>query len=432
LPRGCAITRLLQPQVLVCLAGFAVIGISALPAVAAGPPAQGPAVPALAAFDEVMQKFMEKNGISAGQLAITRNEVLVFERSYGWQDKERTKPLLLGAPMRIASVTKPFTAAAIRALIRLSKGKLTLKTRVFSFRKGDGGILNFDPFPDHVKPDSRLKDITIEDCLRHRGGWDRNHRRGLHRKKVGDLTYIELKIAKAMNIPSPPGPINTVRYILGQPLQFTPGSRHAYSNIGYLVLGLVIKKVLADEKGVNIEEISDDDYLTFLRENVIRPAGIVDSDLILGRSLRANADPREPYYDNPTKRQSVFPPGGQVEAPYGSFDLEARTGQGRIVTNARSIVRFLNKFMPNPPKSIGEPRIPNGSWNFYHDGEQRGAEALARARGEGINYAVIFNKDKTGGDDEDDGGHKTYAAQIRQQLDKKIVSGVIKWPEDLK
>jgi N-acyl-D-amino-acid deacylase len=219
---------------------LAVIGLSTFPAPAAVPPAQGPVVPALAAFDKVMQGFMDENDISAGQLAIMRNGVVVFERSYGWQDKERMKPLPVGAPMRVGSVSKPITAAAIRALIR--QKKLTLKTRVFSLRKGDGGILNFKPYPKRAKPDRYLKDITIGHLLRHRGGWDR--------KTVGDLTYRELMIARAMKIASPPGPINTVRYIMGKSLQHRPGSQYAYSNVGYLVLGLVIKKVLADEKGV--------------------------------------------------------------------------------------------------------------------------------------------------------------------------------------
>jgi hypothetical protein len=118
-----------------------------------------------------------------------------------------------------------------------------------------------------------------------------------------------------------------------------------------------------------------------------------------------------------------------VEAPYGSLDLEARTGQGRIVTNARSIVRFLNKFMPNPRDSIGEPRWHAGSWKFNHGGAQPGVAALARARGDGINYAVIFNKDSA---DEDDDGNKGYTAEIRQQLDKLLDSDAIKWPAVLK
>jgi hypothetical protein len=152
--------------------------------------------------------------------------------------------------------------------------------------------------------------------------------------------------------------------------------------------------------------------------------------LILGRSLQVHADAREPHYDCPEMRPSVFdldPSTTElVEAPYGSFDMEARTGQGRIVTNARSIVLFLDKFMVGPRDgAIGAPRWPPGGWKYNHTGKLRGTSALARARGDSINYAVIFNKDSS---DEDDDGNRGYAAQIRKQLDELIDSAVIKWP----
>jgi hypothetical protein len=112
-----------------------------------------------------------------------------------------------------------------------------------------------------------------------------------------------------------------------------------------------------------------------------------------------------------------------VEAPYGSFDMEARNGQGRIVTNARSLVKFLDKFLVNGDH-IGEARRPPYK-KHNHTGRLPGTTALARARGDGINYAVIFNKDSA---DKDDDGDTGYASQIRGQLDKLVDSGVIKWP----
>ena len=88
---------------------------------AALPPAQGPAVPQLAAFDRLMQEFMDKHDISAGQLAILRNGAVVLDRAYGWQNKTRDvpphqlKPLRPSAPSsRRASSrsTRAFSASA--------------------------------------------------------------------------------------------------------------------------------------------------------------------------------------------------------------------------------------------------------------------------------------------------------------------------------
>jgi N-acyl-D-amino-acid deacylase len=382
---------------------FALLAVVSLPLPAVAlPPAQGPAVPELAAFDRAMQEFMEKHDISAGQLAIMRGGVVVLDRAYGWQNKTKDTPpqdlklLPQGALMRVASVSKPFTAAAIRALI--AQGKLTLDSKVFSLKEGDGGILELAPFGT---PDPRLGDITVGHLLAHRGGWDR--------KMAGDLSYRERRVAQEMGIASPPGAVNQVRWIMGQPLQHAPGTKRAYSNIGYMVLGLVIEKV------------SGEDYLAFLRKHVTRPIGIADTELILGRSLRENAHPREPYYDHPRKAPSVFYPAHSnrrlVEGPYGAAHYEARFSLGGIVTNARSLVLFLDKYTVSG-RGIGRPRR-DGAGRGAHGGKQKGVRAFAMQREDGINLAVIVNKSTM------EGG----LGDLREALNGLIDAGKIRWPE---
>ena len=51
----------------------------------------------------------------------------------------------------------------------------------------------------------------------------------------------------------------------GDPLKFEPGSNHAYSNAGYVVLGLII------------EAVSGQDYYGYVREHIFRPAGMADT-----------------------------------------------------------------------------------------------------------------------------------------------------------
>ena len=395
----------LQPSRRLPLASaFALLVVTASPPQAlALPPAQGPAVPQLAAFDRLMQEFMDNNDISAGQLAIMRNGVVVFDRAYGWQNKTgdtapyNLKGLPRGALMRVASVSKPFTAAAIRALI--AQGRLSLDSRVFSLRKGDGGILDLTPFGT---PDPRLGRITVGHLLVHRGGWDRSI--------AGDLSYRERRIAREMGIASPPGAVNQVRWIMGQPLQHDPGAEYAYSNIGYMVLGLII------------EEVSGEDYLSFLRRHVTRPAGIADSELILGRSLRGDAHPREPYYDHPRKAPNVFFPAYSsrrlVEGPYGAAHMEARFSLGGVVTNARSLVLFLDKYTVSG-RHIGTPHQGGVAKRAAHGGKQKGVRALAVQREDGINFAVIFNKSTI------DGG----LAELREAINGLIDDGRIQWPE---
>jgi CubicO group peptidase (beta-lactamase class C family) len=51
-----------------------------------------------------------------------------------------------------------------------------------------------------------------------------------------------------------------------EPLSFTPGSEFRYSNAGYIVLGAIV------------EAASGQDYFEYIRENIYKPAGMINSD----------------------------------------------------------------------------------------------------------------------------------------------------------
>ena len=77
------------------------------------------------AFDSAMIKFMKEHSIKAGTLAISKDGVFLIVRGYSAIDsKYEVHPDSL---IRIASVTKPITAAAIQRLI--NEDKLTLEMR---------------------------------------------------------------------------------------------------------------------------------------------------------------------------------------------------------------------------------------------------------------------------------------------------------------
>src|SRR5690606_25327111 len=146
-------------------------------------PEAGPLVPELTAFDDAMRSVMAQHNISAGVAGIMRDGKLVYRRAFGWDNAARTVPIQEDVIMRLASVTKPLTAATIRNLI--SDGHIDLNQRVFSLDEPGSGILDHQPFGSSFDP--RLKDITVNLLLQHRGGWDRG--------EVGDWTYNERTIA---------------------------------------------------------------------------------------------------------------------------------------------------------------------------------------------------------------------------------------------
>ena len=321
-------------------------------------------------FAGLLEAFAEQHNIGAAALGVMRSGNMIYEGVTGFMDAERSTPVVRDVIMRIASVTKPITAAAIRQLA--ADGLLALDDRAFDLGQQGGGLLALDPFP--ALGDPRLEEITILHLLQHRGGWDR--------EITVDWVFREIRIAEAMSVPSPPGRENTVRYVLGQPLQFDPGSRSAYSNVGYLVLGLIV------------EEVSGQDYLTYVRENIFAPLGVPAGDVIRGRTFPEDRSEREPWYDAEGLGRNVFAPSGPlVRRPDGGWDLEAKIGEAGLVASTRALLAFLEEYMVWG-EDIGSRRsgVGGGGWWRYHSGTLSGTNALAYQHGSGISYAILFNR----------------------------------------
>lgn len=353
-------------------------------------PVAGRAVRSLEAVDETVMRFMEENDIGAASVAISYRDKRIYHRAFGWFDEARTRPLTTRVVMRLASASKPFTAAAIRRLVR--EEKLSLSDKVFDI-DGSHGVLKLEP---HGKPDPRLGDITIEHLLKHRGGWDRDA------DGVGDLTCREETVAKSFGVPSPPGPLLTTRWIMGKPLQFAPGEREAYSNIGYLLLGLVV------------EEVSGEEVVSYLKRYVMpKRRGWPRVNLQLGRTFKEDQDPNEPHYQSTSRGRNVFYPAKNsnavVASPYGTWDHETRVANGALVANAVTVVDYLGRYQVGGD-NIGGPRPAPGNWRWSHTGKFEGTSTLAAQRGDGINYAVLFNKCGSDG--------KAYSLEMREQIDR--------------
>lgn len=328
-------------------------------------------------FTEDLQWFIDRQNIGAAALGIMNQGKVVFNEAVGHMDAQRQVPVQRDIMMRLASVTKPITAAAIHKLER--DGMLALDDYVFDLGQSQGGLLQISPFPG--LGDARLADITVDHLLLHRGGWDR--------QIAGDLAFKETEIAYTLSVSSPPGRENTVRYILGQPLQFSPGERRAYSNIGYLILGLIV------------EAVSGKDYMTFVHESIFEPLGVPRGEVIQGRTFPEDRSDREPWYDGGYKCRNVFDPfGPQVWCPEGGWDHEAKIAHGGLVASTRAILAFLDAYVVY---GNGIGRLRTGTerlgWWAAHSGSLSGTNTLAWQRGNGINYVILFNRRRSSAGD---------------------------------
>lgn len=351
------------------------------------------------AFDREMKAFMSERKIPGGALAVVKDRRLVYARGYGWADRDKKIPVKPDSLFRIASLSKPITAVAVLKLVQ--EKKLNLDARAFD-------IVRLPPvLEDGSTPDARLGRITVRQLLQHTGGWDR--------EKSFDPMFRAKLIAQKTDTPPPAGAAAVVRYMLGQSLDFDPGSRYAYSNFGYCVLGRVI------------EQISGQPYEKFVRERILAPIGI--EGMRIGASLDDRQAPGEVryYMADDSKGDCVFPSGPpKVPWPYGGFHLEAMDAHGGWIASAVDLARFAAALddpkrspllksatydimyaPPLPPVSREKNGAPQDSWygcgwsvrpvrmgraNYWHTGSLPGTATLLVRRWDGLSWAALFNQ----------------------------------------
>ena len=273
-------------------------------------------------FDQAMVALMEKWDIPGGAVAIAKDGRLVFAKGYGLADVENEEPVLPDSLFRIASISKPVTAVAILTLVE--DGLLDLDERAFD-------ILDHFEAPDGAVLDPRINEVTVRQLLHHSGGWDRD--------VSYDAMWIPHRVAAQLN---PPGPVvcrDVIRYMLGQPLDFDPGTQYAYSNLGYCILGRII------------EEKTGQPYEEYVKENVLTPLGTTKMQ-VGGTLLEERAEGEVRYYGYPGQglAYSVFPEGTQrVPWPYGGFHLEAMDAHGGWIASPVDLVRFATALDGNRP-----------------------------------------------------------------------------------
>ncbi len=341
-----------------------------------------------APLDVAMARLLSSLGIPGGALGIARAGRLVYAKGFGVASRERNTGVTADSRFRIASVSKPFTAAAVLRLVE--QGKLKLNEPVLP-RLGLqplGGI-----------SDARWGRITARHLLNHTGGWDKG--------VSGDAMFKSPQICRETGIEGPADARTTVRWMLGRRLDFDPGTRYSYCNFGYCLLGRLI------------ENVTGESYEHAMRTLVLRPCGIHHMDL--GHTLRPLSQEVNYYHGDGSLGDSVFPRlPSRVPWPYGSFSLEANDANGGWVANVADLLRFatsLDEFSSSPllqrsslqaiyggaaPGSqeggeyqglgwVVRPKGQGGRPNLSHPGGLPGTKTFLARLGDGFDWAVLFN-----------------------------------------
>jgi len=393
-------------------------------------PVTGTSDSRLTAFDTLLTGFLRDRDIPGAALTISRRGQVVLSRGYGYSDLENKVSVQPDSLFRIASISKPITAVAVMRLVE--QGKLGLDDRAVHW-------VQVEP---HLAPgtqfDSRINDITIRQLLQHTGGWD------------GDVSFDPMfrsvEIANELKTAPPAMPKEVIRYMFGRRLDFDPGTRFAYSNLGYCLLGRIIEQATGEE------------YEAYIRKVVLEPVGI--QRMQLGKTLlNGRVDGEVKYYVSPgATGEAVMGPdlGKQVPWPYGAWCLEAMDSHGAWIASAPDLIRFACAF-DDPSRSLllqratietmfarpgaaagfdakGQPKISycgcgwfvkrvgkNGEVNRSHTGSLDGTSTLLLCRPDGINIAVLFNIRN--------GSRERVPARAIGPLLELVADQVTEWPE---
>jgi CubicO group peptidase (beta-lactamase class C family) len=232
-----------------------------------------------------------KPGTPGATVGLVRGGEVLLQRSAGLASLEMGVPIGPETGFRVASVTKQFTCAAI--LLLAADGKLSPDDEVHA---------HLPDLPDFGMP------ITLDHLMHNTSGL---------------RDFLELMRMGGMDLHIPCAPGDLVAAIkLQRRLNFEPGSRFAYSNTNFLLLGRIVEKLSGGTLG------------QFVENRILAPLGMTRSRLVESTAepvpgLATGYLPKDGGY---LRAGHAFPQGGEgglvsCIADLARWDHNFTTGQ---------------------------------------------------------------------------------------------------------
>ncbi len=165
--------------------------------------------------DSIFAQF-DVDGSPGAVVMVVRDGTVLHSAGYGAAALEGGASLNPSTPLRLASVSKAFTAMAI--VILEERGGLTFDSQVTEW----------------IPELARFPGITVRHLLTHTSGLPNYYDDSSPLEAVGSSTEREAPLQNAEAV--------AVYETWGEPV-FTPGERFQYSNPGYEVLALVVERL---------------------------------------------------------------------------------------------------------------------------------------------------------------------------------------------
>lgn len=311
-----------------------------------------------AAADKLAAQALSETGAAGLSVAVARNGKVILSKGYGLAEVEHDVKADGNSMFRTGSITKQFTAAAIMRLVE--QGKLGLD----------------DPITKYLPTyNAQGREITLRHLLTHTSGIKSytEIKRVMLDEPEHEFTHQEM-----------------LDMVQNEPLAFEPGTKSAYSNTGYYLLGMVI------------ENVSGKDYCAYLQDEFFGPLGLShtrcdsNTEIIKGRAQGYTVAGEKLVNDRGLATGTPFAAGMLLASAHDLVVWADALAAGRVVSPASY------KLMSTPFKLAGGGANDYGFGLFIdsldgHARVQHGGgifgfnSMLARFPDDGVTVAVMSN-----------------------------------------
>ncbi len=239
-------------------------------------------------LDEYLNQYLQLKNVPSISAGLFHQDKIIWLKSAGTIDIESNVLASTSSLYRIASISKPITAVAVLQL-------------------WERGVISLDTDARAYLPDFPVKKykFTIRQLLNHTSGI-RNYKEGeFDNKKFYATTDDALKL------------------LAYDSLMFEPGTKYAYTTLGYTLLAAIVEKV------------SKTSFENYLKNNVFIPAGMQSTMVDKQREIIPN---RVKGYEKNAERNIVNAP---------LTDVSIKVAGGGILSTANDLLLFSKALLEN-------------------------------------------------------------------------------------
>ncbi len=251
-------------------------------------------------IDSYIKPYLEMNAWS-GLINIYQDGKPIFQKGYGYANKEWEIKNSSETKFRIASISKVFTEVAVLHLVEA--GKISLD----------------DPLSQFIPDYPRGNEISIRQLLTHRSGIP-------HLNSFPNYNELN-KLAYDLE--------EIIELFKHKPLDFEPGERYSYSNSGYILLVAIIEKV----SGLSYDE--------FLQLHIYNKIGLRNTGVDNDAKILKNRAQGYMFDEN----------GELINAEY--VNMSIKIGGGSLYSTADDLNKFVQSLIKGKLIESTIEELPN-------------------------------------------------------------------------